>query len=141
MVTRVLFTVYMRKILSRLTPSSSKFVGLGIVGRLVFSFWWRCRALTQPQVVSLVRPQAVALARLSLSPILHFAGASTRTSVLVLFNNTLTANSTCYVQVDLIHRQILLEDDAGTTWSGIPENSQCSLYGAGSSFGGLGNTA
>ncbi len=75
-------------------------------------------------------------------------GAADLPSVWALFNNTLTFNSACFVQVDLAHNLVLLADDAASTWgSGIPlgssanlQNSQCSLNGAVSGFVRSGNT-
>ncbi len=69
-------------------------------------------------------------------------GAADLPSVWALFNNTLSANSACYLQIDLAHNLVLLADDAASTWgSGIPlgssanlQNSQCSLNGAVSGF-------
>ena len=68
------------------------------------------------------------------------------TGVAVLFNTKIDGQSACLFLVDPVHRNFLFADDSGSNFSvlavgtaGTLQNSQCALYGSGSTLAGTGN--
>ena len=99
-----------------------------------------------PTVVSLAPNSGSALTQTFTAVYSDPAGASSLSSVYILFNSTVATRNACYVYYDTGGNQLYLLNDGGTAWSSLTPgtssqvaNSQCTLSGTGSSYTTAGN--